>query len=417
MKRGFLMAASALLAGGALAAVEVADGVSVTRDGATGVVTVSYRLDATSGEPHGIVTAELLASGGDPIVGALVNAEGDVFRKVATGTNLSFTWKPDAVRFAGAASGCSFRLTAWSVSAPPDYMAIDLSTSHSAAYYADVSQVPGGVGDRAYFLNRLLMRRIPAAGVKWRQGKASPSEYQGEQKQRWTTLSADYYIGVYELTKAQYLFVKGNLTSDRSSTFRSTDEVLLMPFQGENVDTFRGTESAVSPTSWLGLAADRTGFALDLPTEAQWEYACRAGTSGATYGTLGDIAVYSANAPTNAAGTRIPARGGTKQPNAWGIYDMIGNVFEFCQDWMNPEAHLDNSDALDPTGPAEYIDFDARTQELRGTAVGRGHAGKVWRGGCYDYSSTFTTATYPYAWGKWGTLNSMSGYRLVCPVQ
>lgn len=415
MTRCLAMGASVLLAASAWAAVEVADGVSVSRDEMTRVVTVAYRLTATDGETEGIVTADLIASDGSVIEGALANAEGDVFRRVCVGEDLAFTWKPDAVRFAGAHAGCSFKLTAWSVSAPPDYLAIDLLAAQSAAYYANAGQVPGGVKDRAYFLDKLLMRKIPAAYVKWHQGKASPEAYTGEQLQRWTTLTEDYYIGVYELTRGQHLIVQGSKKGS-FSTLRNTDNYLEMPFQGQNVDSFRGSETAVSPTSWLGLAAARTGFDLDLPTAAQWEYACRAGTSGATYGPIADVAVYQSNAPKNAAGTRIPAHGGTKLPNAWGLYDTLGNIWEMCNDWMDPGAHLDGAEATDPTGPAEYINFNTRSEEL-GHRVDRGGAGKMWRGGTYDYGSSYATVTYPYGWAKWGTLSPMQGFRLVCPVK
>jgi sulfatase modifying factor 1 len=71
-----------------------------------------------------------------------------------------------------------------------------------------------------------------------------------------------------------------------------------------------------------------------LPTETEWEYACRAGTSGATYGPLDAIAWHFGNADQR------PHPVGEKAPNAWGFYDMLGNVWELCQDWYSEKSQL-----------------------------------------------------------------------------
>ena len=80
-----------------------------------------------------------------------------------------------------------------------------------------------------------------------------------------------------------------------------------------------------------------------LPTEAEWEYACRAGTTGPRYGDLDQIAWY-ADSGTN----KMPQPVGLKQPNAFGLYDMLGNVCEWCQDWFD---EYPDSPVTDPTGP------------------------------------------------------------------
>jgi formylglycine-generating enzyme required for sulfatase activity len=180
---------------------------------------------------------------------------------------------------------------------------------------------------------------------------------------------------------------------------------MLMPAQGMGFNEIYGDGPSIDPNKWLGKAYTQTGVRLTLPTEAQWEYACRAGTAGERYGALGDIAIYAGNAPKNADGEKIPAVGGTKSPNAWGLYDMIGNMYEYVLDWMNPNAYKSSGDALNPTGPVEYIDN-----------TGLGHAGKMWRGGCFEYNN-MCTATYPYAWYKWGALAKYNGVRLVCPAR
>lgn len=114
------------------------------------------------------------------------------------------------------------------------------------------------------------------------------------------------------------------------------------------------------------------GYEYNLPTEAQFEYACRAGTTEATYTgplvmegrgspTLDKIAWYSANSPEGYAGrgfnvggrTGGPRLVGQKQPNTWGLYDMYGNIWQWCRDYYGP---LPGGEVTDPTGPAEGTD-------------------------------------------------------------
>ncbi|MFI1385140.1 formylglycine-generating enzyme family protein [Embleya sp. NPDC020886] len=78
---------------------------------------------------------------------------------------------------------------------------------------------------------------------------------------------------------------------------------------------------------------DASADGYRLPTEAEWEHACRAGTAGAHYGPLDDIAWYRANSDE-----RIHPVGG-KQPNAWGLYDMLGNVWDWCWDVYDAEVY------------------------------------------------------------------------------
>ena len=103
------------------------------------------------------------------------------------------------------------------------------------------------------------------------------------------------------------------------------------------------------------------GYEYNLPGEAQWEYACRAGTTDATYAgpsnaaLLDKIAWYDQNSAAGYSGRRVgPTRSGPrdvgqKERNAWGLYDMYGNIWQWCRDWYGP---YPGGSITDPTGPA-----------------------------------------------------------------
>ena len=78
---------------------------------------------------------------------------------------------------------------------------------------------------------------------------------------------------------------------------------------------------------------DHTTNGFRLPTEAEWEYACKAGSTGARYGNLDDIAWYKKNSEGRTHDV------GEKEPNAWGLYDMLGNVWEWCSDIYDAEVY------------------------------------------------------------------------------
>ena len=129
------------------------------------------------------------------------------------------------------------------------------------------------------------------------------------------TLTNNYYIGKYEVTQALWKTVMGNKSS-----------------------RFKGDNLPVEKVSWnncqkfISKLNKLTGKSFCLPTEAEWEFAARGGKKSRGYqysgsNTLGDVAWYEGN-----SGSKTHAVG-TKQPNELGIYDMTGNVYEWCQDW------------------------------------------------------------------------------------
>jgi formylglycine-generating enzyme required for sulfatase activity len=119
-----------------------------------------------------------------------------------------------------------------------------------------------------------------------------------------------FYMSRYEITQAQWQVVMGN----NPSYFKGP----MLPVESVSF------ASAIRFTNKLNTLSD--GYNYRLPSEAEWEYACRAGTTGDTYGDLDQIAWYSDNSGLKTHPV------GKKQPNAFGLYDMLGNVWELCAD-------------------------------------------------------------------------------------
>lgn len=150
------------------------------------------------------------------------------------------------------------------------------------------------------------------------------------------TLTRGYWLGQTEVTQGQWQAVM---------------DLVPLPSQ------FKGSERPVERVGWPTVmifcqrlsdrerAAGRLpeGYRYTLPTEAQWEYACRAGTTGIYAGNIPAMAWYDANS----GGETHPVA--QKQPNAWGLYDMEGNVMEWCADWY---AGYPGGSVSDPAGPA-----------------------------------------------------------------
>jgi formylglycine-generating enzyme required for sulfatase activity len=120
---------------------------------------------------------------------------------------------------------------------------------------------------------------------------------------------------------------------------------------GSNPSDFKGDDLPVESVFWDDAASfckklsKKTGGKYRLPTETEWEYACRAGTTGARYRDLDEIAWHSGN-----SGNKTHPVAG-KKPNALGLYDMIGNVWEWCADWYGEYEKADEG-VTDPGGPS-----------------------------------------------------------------
>jgi formylglycine-generating enzyme required for sulfatase activity len=154
------------------------------------------------------------------------------------------------------------------------------------------------------------------------------------------TLTHDYWLGKYEVTQGEFSAVMGKNPSHFTGDTNRPVEKL----------TFFDAEAYCAELSKREQKAGHLppGYEYRLPSEAEWEYACRAGTTNLfSFGDAATNADQYAWTMENSDGTTHPV--GQKRPNSWGLYDMHGNVWEWCSDWFAP---YPATELTDPAGPA-----------------------------------------------------------------
>ena len=200
----------------------------------------------------------------------------------------------------------------------PLYIAIDLSAGKDATSYPIeyIYETPSAGWTDEYKTTKLVMRRIePGTFMMGEGGRFNVS------------LATPYYIGVFETTQQQYELVTGNNPSLHKGRLLPVGNVSWNEIRGDADVHDWPSVITVDPYSFIGLLQARSKLQIDLPTESQWEYACRAGTTTSySYGeqSNGDYMWYYENSglTTHDVGGRLA--------NAWGLYDMHGNVYEWC---------------------------------------------------------------------------------------
>ena len=200
---------------------------------------------------------------------------------------------------------------------------------------------------------------IPAGTFMMGSAADEPDRGDDEGPQTRVTLTQNFFLGATDVTQGQYEAIMGTNPSD----FKAV-----------------GKDAPVDSVSWSDAMAfcqkltDReraagllpSGYIFTLPTEAQWEYACRAGTAEAYVGDPAEMSWYG----DNSGGKTHPVA--TKLPNAWGLYDMSGNVYQWCIDWYGKY----------PGGSV---------QDWTGPATGKFH---VLRGGSWYYTVLYCRSAY-----------------------
>jgi formylglycine-generating enzyme required for sulfatase activity len=191
----------------------------------------------------------------------------------------------------------------------------------------------------------------PAEAVKRFGGKEI--HYASEHPRHKVTITKPFYMGVYEVTQSQWAAVMDS-----------------KPYDGKML-TKIGPDYPASWVNWneatefCSKLSRKIGRKVALPTEAQWEYACRAGADTAfCYGDgphkIGDYGWWRGNMIDNDKGKSYARKGGLKKPNAWGLYDMHGNVWEWCRDYYAKDFYT-KPKQVDPENTTE-----AKTRAVRG---------------------------------------------------
>ncbi len=168
----------------------------------------------------------------------------------------------------------------------------------------------------------------------------SPEDESGRDRDEgpvhYVILSQPFYLCAHEVTQALWVFVM----HENPATFRSLPENEQLP-----VETVSWNACQV----FIHRLGDIAEGQFRLPTEAEWEYACRAGTTSRFYWPEdeGEWVIHRF-AWVNSRSFAMPHPVGEKMPNAWGLYDMSGNVWEWCSDWYAPYSEQSQ---VDPAGP------------------------------------------------------------------
>lgn len=365
----------------ATAAYAVPEVTSCTMSQPTGnkIATIEYTLSETPA----VVTLDIQTNNTDGVwtsIGGehIWNAGGAVWRKVTTDDlqdgKYVITWDPtqswkdpsgNGFKVDGTSRKARAVVTAWALNNTPDYMVVDISAGASPntqRYYPAVDFLPGSelgqkgsvTNNTAYRTTSLLMRKIMAKGVRWTKGSVAESGRNANEATYEACLTNNYYIGVFEITQTQSYLIKANYHS------QYTAERTMRPADNLSYTTIRGADATwpdpPADNTLLKKLRDKTGIDFDLPSEAEWEFACRAGHGEGYWGdgspinivddvdeNLNKLSRYKGNSTITGddakVATLLPSEGGTAicgsyKPNSWGLYDMHGNVAEWCLDWF-----------------------------------------------------------------------------------
>ena len=377
---------------------------SAVQDADTRVVTVNYTLSEAA-----IVTLDVLTNGVSIGAGNIKSVWGDANKKLAAG-NHTLMWLPlDDWPVNLGSDGCQIAVTLWSLENPPPYMVVMLGMASNVNFYAAAEAVPCGVVSDLSRRYQMVFSKIPAVGVRWQMGQSTPVRAEDKEVAHYVTLTNDYYMGVFPVT-----FEQRNMMATASQSESKGPR----PDNTTSYEQLRGVTSGhdwpndghnVAADSLIGQFRTQSGLeGLDLPTEAEWEFACRAGATtkwffGDSDSVFDDYGWGKVSDYTKHGGKYYGSNNmqvpGLLLPNTYGLYDMHGNVWEWCLDWYSEDYAVAGSDVTAPTGPNS------------GSA-------RICRGGSFAHYPYQASAGF-HATGATSAPGSSYytiGFRLCCPV-
>ena len=343
------------------------------------------------------------------------NVTGDVWKKVETG-NRTIRWRPDISwpDHKVADGGARAVVTAWALDNTPDYMVVDISAAaqpNTQMYYPAVEFLPGGLfGNDDYRTTKLVMRKIMAKDVMWTMGSTTleTNTRKDREATHLVSLDSNYYIGVFEVTQSQWSLIQTDRPTPAyysNASYRS-----MRPVEQVSYNEIRNAANSTAantaydwpndpnPGSFLGLLRTKTGIDFDLPSEAQWEFAARAGNGSTKWGDGSGITNTDTDSNLNSLGryqknggkpgSSDPAASvnaenataivGSYRPNSWGLYDTAGNVWEWCLDWREDDITSFNGRVnIDSANPSKTL-----SGATGSTRIGRGGAWNAGAGYC-----------------------------------
>ena len=328
-----------------------------------------------------------ITAGGEPVTLAKGSLSGDL-SSLGNGAH-TLTWDPSAL---GQEKLENLQVSLALVPCKT-YMIVNL-TSGEVGFTNKVVGT-GTQWDDLYKTDYLVLKLVKATTFKMGNTK-SRSGAGNEYPQHDVTLTKDYYLGVYELTLAQYKKLGGGWPLKSSDPYYTANEP-LRPAHCLRNTTLRSDASVkeTASTTLLGKLSAKNGnvYKFDYPTEAQWENAARAGNDGERYdgkpglftddewkaeidqaGYLNRIARNKSNSNLSTTDKSCTAdegglaRVGSYEPNAWGFYDMLGNVAEYCRDGYSYSAYT----TLPSSDPCYVPTVSGNSVSMRGGAYSEG---------------------------------------------
>ncbi|MBR4902651.1 MAG: formylglycine-generating enzyme family protein [Victivallales bacterium] len=283
------------------------------------------------------------------------------------------------------------------------YMVVNLAT-----WKVSYSAYPPNLDDDKCRTTELWLKKIPKGDFIM--GSPESEKWRDDDEiSHMVKLTQDFYIGVFQCTQKQWEVVMRGLNG--KNRYPSEFEGDCRPVEEVSYDMIRGSREnanwpanghVVDSSSFMGRLQEKTGLVFDLPTEAQWEYACRAGVTTALNSgknlksmesdkNMDEVGRYYINKNDEKGGFSNHTKVGCYRPNDWGLYDMHGNVWEWCLDWYGD---YETSATTDPIGPY--------TGERR-----------VLRGGSWYNEAYICRSANRGKYEQWNT-DYDTGFRVVC---
>lgn len=404
MKKSLMLVSSLAWAWAACAGVSTVSDVQVVKS-TRRVLKMEYTL---TGGPAIVMLS--VTTNGVSVGGANPAAvSGDINTIVSGDGRHAFTWHVTDTPLGADRKDvrAAVKLVCRPIENPPDYLVVNLSATAATPRFVFAEDADGFAesltANSAYWTDRLVLRRIHARNIPWVMG-CEPFSDRGSTSASGAphevTLTNDYWAAVFQLTRGQWAAVTARTCPGqyKFSDRRPVDSVAIEradtaredrapALRGDMTEAYRYPE-APHPASFLGLLRARTGLAFDLPGEAMWEFAAKAGTTDEQWGDGAPAlrenlsARFGDNAglvdgtwpdPATADVTSGTAEVGSYAPNGFGLYDMHGNANELCLDWYEKGAQTQG--AINAHGSQTLSGATGTANVSKGGALGTGYDG------------------------------------------